>query len=81
MAKFLLHISHMQQFQEWLDKMAIKYRPGRGSEYQVLQVKNPTGPEWFAIYSRDSNQEYYTNDKRLDNLILTFLRNIENGNQ
>ncbi len=73
MSKFSLHISKIEQFKTWLDGKGLLYREGRG-EYQVLQVKHYSKPEWYCIFYRLHNPNYYTVDHRLDALVDRFLK-------
>lgn len=78
MSKFSLKIDQMEAFKAFLDRRAIQHRVGSG-DYQVLQIKNPSGPEWFSVYTRLYQPEFYTVDHRLDSLVELFLRSIANA--
>lgn len=50
----------LEEFKQWLDAEGIEHRPGRGSEWQVLQVKSQTTNDWYVIFDRKNRPTHYT---------------------
>lgn len=68
----LLHISKMPEFKKWLTDHGYLWRPGRGG-YEVIQVSKD-GKHWNCVYRRHHMPEHYTTDRRLDPLVMQFIK-------
>ncbi len=77
-SRSLLHVSKLEEFKAWLDAQGILHRPGRG-DYEELQINNKS-TAWYCIFSRNHMPEHFTNDKRIDGLILRFIRESKEKN-
>lgn len=67
----LLHKTKLEEFKQFCRANNIETRL-TSAQYQVLQVKLPTG-DWAAIYEKLHSPEHYSIDKRLFNLVLDFI--------
>lgn len=72
----LLAISQLENFKQYLDKIGINYREGKGI-YQVLQVNYGGG--WSPIYIRQEAKEHLTVQRELVPLVQKFQKSCENN--
>ena len=65
-----MHISHLEDFKEFLREVEqIPYRDGKGN-FQVLQVLTESG--WGVIFKKASMPEHYSINSNLSPLIERF---------
>ena len=79
MSRNTLHLSHLEPFKQFLIDEFIVFRPGRG-DYQVLQIQLKDG-QWACVYSRLDMPEHYTVDRRLDKLVVQFIKQLKTARE
>lgn len=72
MSANLLHKNKLEEFIQWLSLQGIETKKGKGV-YQVLLVR--VSPKvWCGVYERDNSPEHYSTDRRLDFLVVRFIK-------
>ena len=73
MSRNILHKTKLLELKKYLDIHSIPYRDVAHS-YQVLQIqwKIKDNLHWLGVFLKDEMKEHYSNDRRLDALIIKF---------
>ena len=74
-SKNLLHISKLDDFEHFLDKLGIFSESGR-IEFEALRIR--IGKVWYSVYEPNKGGDHYHTDIELDSLLRMFVGNFKN---
>lgn len=67
-----LHISHLEEFKEWLNGKGMPHRPGKGGHLEHLVRLDKHG--WQGVFRRLDMPEHYTVSDKLMPTVRRFLQ-------